>query len=81
MEIFKISYMKPIIDLFNEALELEDNLLALSGGCYDTHDLESIEENKKSYEDRLAELKLLFNIKNDEYFCNLIFEDLKLIKN
>jgi hypothetical protein len=66
--------MKITKELFEEAVMLEDALHALIGGYYDTHDLDSIEENKDEYEERLNQLKHLFNLKDNEFFCNFTFE-------
>ena len=72
--------MKITKELFEEAVTLEDALHALIGGYYDTHDLDSIEENKDEYEIRIKELKHIFNLKEDEYFCNFTFNDFKINK-
>jgi len=70
--------MKITKELFEEAVTLEDGLHALIGGYYDTHDLDSIEENKDEYKIRIKELKDIFNLKEDEYFCNFTFNDFKI---
>lgn len=62
-------------ELFDEAVEIEDSLDALANGYYDTHDLDFIESQESDYKDRLNNLKALFNLKDDEYFCNFKFED------
>lgn len=65
-------------ELFNEALLIEDDLQALIGNYHDTHDLDYIFNHKKEFETRLSELKTLFNLKEDEFFSNFNFEDIKL---
>lgn len=62
-------------ELFNEAYLIEDNLDALVCGYYDTHDLEEIEENKEYYECRLKELRLLFNIPEDDCVFEYEFDE------
>jgi hypothetical protein len=64
-------------ELFEEAITLEDALYALIEEYYDTHDLSSIEENEDEYKIRLRELRCIFGLKKDEYFCNFTFDDFK----
>ena len=70
--------MKITKELFEEAIQLEDALHALIGGYYDTHDLGYIEEHEDEYGERLLQLKHLFGLKDDEYFCNFTFESFKI---
>lgn len=72
--------MKITEELFEEAIMLEDSLSALTNNYYDTHDLDYIEEHKDEYEKRLIELKNLFSLKNDDFFCNFIFKHFKIKK-
>jgi hypothetical protein len=62
-------------ELFKEAFLAEECLHALIGGYYDTHDLHEIEENKEDYEYRLKELKLLFNIPEDDCVFEYEFDE------
>lgn len=55
-------------ELFDEAVELEDSMIALAGGFYDTHDLSYIEEHKEEYKNRLLQLRKMFKLKEGDYF-------------
>jgi hypothetical protein len=62
-------------EMFKEAIALEDMVQAFIHGYYDTHDLGSIEENIEEYTVRLEELRVLFGLTKEEYFCAFVFED------